>query len=181
MVEALLNKYGIKQLGYYVESIEDTAELFVRTFGSGPFVDMGVNIPKSCVYKGREIKLESRCALAQLGDMQIELIEVLSDGDDPYKDNGRFGLHHLCIWVDDVDRAVEEFAEVGIDPAMTMISGQGMKVVYLDAREKLGSYIEVNPPLDRMAGAIRQLAEHADGQGPSVIGIEALMKGMQQE
>lgn len=178
MKETVFNKYGIKQLGYYVESIEETADLFVKTLGSGPFVDMGINPPKSCLYKGEEIELRSRCALGHLGDIQIELIEVVSDEDDPYKDAGGYGFHHFCIWSDDVDKAVEEFAQEGIEPAMIMESGQGLKVVYFDAREKLGSYVEVNPPLDQMWNAVKTLAEHSDGQGPSVIGIEVLMKGM---
>lgn len=178
MKETLLNKYGIKQLGYYVESIEDTAELFVKTFGTGPFIDLGINLPKSCLYKGKEIELESRCALAQFGNIQIELIEVQSDGDDPYKEMGHYGFHHFCIWVDSVDEAIEEFAKEGIEPAMIMESGQGLKVVYFDAREKLGSYIEVNAPLDQMSEGIKQLAENSDDQTPSLIGIEVLMKGM---
>lgn len=177
MKETVLNKYGVKQLGYYVESIEETAALFINTFGSGPFVDLGTNPPKSCLYKGKEIDLATRCAVGHLGDIQIELIEVKSKGDDPYKDLGHFGFHHFCVWSDDVDQAIQDFATVGIEPAMIMESGQGLKVVYFDAREKLGSYIEVHAPLDQLWQGVKTLADHWDGQGPSIIGVDVLMKG----
>lgn len=177
MQEKLLNKYSIKQIGYYVKSIEETAEFFVKQLGSGPFVDLGTNPPASCTYQGEEIDLRSRCALGQLGDMQIELIEVSSEGPDPYKEIG-YGLNHYCIWADDVDAVAEELAAIGVEPAMVMISGQGLKVVYFDTRELLGHYLEVNAPIDRMWQAVKMLTENSDGSTPCVLGMEAMMAAM---
>ena len=58
-----------------------------------------------------------------------------------------------------------------------MVSGQGLKVVYLDAREQLGQYIEVNAPIEQLAGAVA--AVHAKWEGDeSVIGMDVLMKMM---
>lgn len=43
MAETLLNKYGIKQIGFYVESIEESAQRFRDLLGTGPFVDLGAS------------------------------------------------------------------------------------------------------------------------------------------
>lgn len=175
MVETLLTKYGIKQIGYYVESIEETARAMRQRLGAGPFIDLGANKPSSLLYRGNESGTLTRCAIGNLGDMQLELIEVLTDEPDVYKDLGHYGMHHICIWVDDVAAVKEEFEQAGIDAAMEMVSSQGMPVIYFDAREQLGSFIEVNPPLNQLAGAAKALHEKATPEMPDVLPMEQLM------
>lgn len=177
MKETLLSKYGIKQIGYYVESIEESAKAFADMLGAGPFVDLGSSEPASLLYRGKESSMRSRCAVGQLGNMQIELIEVLTDEPDVYKELGHYGLHHLCIWSDDVDKVVTDFRALDVEPAMEMVSGQGLKVAYLDARELLGSFIEVNAPIDQLWQGVKALAENADENTPPLISMEALAGG----
>ena len=73
MGKELFGKYGIRQLGYNVESIEETAQLYHDLFGAGPFIDMGVNAPESCKIRGVEQPVKMRTAIGYLGDMEIEL------------------------------------------------------------------------------------------------------------
>ena len=177
MIKDIVDQYGIKQIGYYAQSIEETAAQLREALGAGPFIDLGISEPASCEFRGEQIAIRSRCALGQLGGMQLELIESHTEGMDPYQEMGRFGIHHFCIWADDVDAVVEQCKAEGIEPAMTMVSGQGLKVVYLDAREQLGQYIEVNAPIEQLAGAVA--AVHAKWEGDeSVIGMDVLMKMM---
>lgn len=175
MIETLLAKYGIKQIGYYVESIEETAQAMRDLMGAGPFIDLGVSEPASLLYRGKPSTTRTRCALGQLKDMQIELIEVKTGEPDVYKDLGHYGMHHLCIWTDDVDEVKAAFEKAGIESAMEMVSGQGLKVIYFDAREKLGSFIEVNAPLDQLAGAVRAVHEKAMPEMPTLLSMEQLM------
>lgn len=84
-------------------------------------------------------------------------------------------MHHICIWVDDVAAVKEEFEQAGIEAAMEMVSSQGMPVIYFDAREQLGSFIEVNPPLAQLAGAAKTLHEKATPEMPDVLSMEQLM------
>lgn len=177
MAETLLNKYGVKQIGYYVENIEESAQRFRDLLGTGPFVDLGVSEPASLTYRGAPSGMRSRCALGHFGDMQIELIEVLTDEPDVYKELGHFGLHHLCIWSDDVDAVATEFAKEGIEVAMDMTSGQGLHVMYFDAREQLGSFIEVNAPIEQLWQGVAALAVNADENTPALIPMSALMGG----
>lgn len=175
MKEHLLNKYGIKQVGYYVRSIEEAAQKMRNTLGAGPFVDLGVSEPAKLLFRGEPSDMRSRCALGQLAGMQIELIEVVTDGPDVYKEMGRYGLHHLCIWADDVDAVARDFAEAGYEVAMEMESGQGLRVFYFDCREDFGSYIEVNAPIEQLWQGVRKLADSDDGSLPAVIPMSALM------
>lgn len=175
MSKELLGTYGIKQLGYYVESIERTAQDLRDRLGAGPFVDLGVSEPASLLYRGKPSGTRTRCALGNLGAMQLELIEVKTDEPDVYKDLGRYGLHHLCIWADDVDAVRAEFEAAGIEVAMEMVSGQGLKVLYFDAREQLGSFIEVNAPIEQLAGAVRAVHENAAPDTPTLLTMEQIM------
>lgn len=166
MHETLLNKYGVKQLGYYVKSIEESAETMSKMLGAGPFFDMGVNEPAKLEYRGKESESLTRTALGHFKDIQIELIEVANDEPNVYEELGHYGLHHLCIWVDDADKVAKEFVNAGFEIAMEMVSGSGLHVVYFDAREKLGSFIEVNAPLDQLYMGIKMQHENWDGTRP---------------
>ncbi len=165
MYETLLNKYGVKQLGYYVESIKETAELMAKTFGAGPFFDLGVTEPAKLVLHGEDCKSLTRCALGHLNNVQIELIEPVNDEPSVYNEKG-FGLHHICIWADDVDQVMSDFKEAGFEVAMEMVSGQGLHVVYFDTVEAFGVYTEVNTPLEQLYMGIKMQHENWDGTRP---------------
>ena len=166
MYEKLLNKYGVKQLGYYVKSIEETAEFMAKTLGAGPFFDLGVAEPAKLELRGEECKSLTRCALGHYNNVQIELIEAANEEPSVYTEAGKFGLHHVCIWADDVDQVIEDFKAEGVEVAMEMVSGQGLHVVYFDTVETLGVYTEVNAPIEQLYMGIKMQHENWDGTRP---------------
>ncbi len=174
MRDTLLGKYGVKQLGYYVESIEESAQKFADLLGAGPFVDLGVSDPAELLYRGEESNMRCRSAIGQLKDMQIELIEVQTDEPDVYKELGRYGLHHLCIWSDDPVQTAADLTAAGCTVAMEMLSGSGLRVFYIDARDVLGSFLEVHNQLEQLWQAVKSLAERADEDTPVLVSQEAL-------
>ncbi len=173
----MFDKYGIKQIGYYVESIEESAAYLRESLGAGPFVDLGVNPLASCKVRGQDADLQMRTALGHMDDIQIELIEVQSTGPDPYHEMGRFGIHHFCIWVDGVDAAVAALEEKGMSVAMRVTSGQGLEIAYLDAREQLGQYVEVNTPGEQLWQGIKAVHENSPAEAPALMPMAALMQG----
>ncbi len=175
----VFDKYGIKQIGYYVESIEASAELFHKSLGAGPFVDLGENVTEECDIRGQKVRLAMRTALGHMNDIQLELIQVTTDGPDPYHEAGNYGLHHFCIWADDVDSAVNSLEETGMSLAMRMTSGQGMEVAYMDARDALGQYIEVTTPSEQLWQGIKAVHENAPSDAPAIMPITALMQANQ--
>lgn len=166
MYETLLSKYGVRQLGFYVKSIEETAAFMAKHLGAGPFFDMGVNELAKLQLHGADCKSLTRCALGHMNDVQVELIEPANDEPSVYTEAGGFGLHHICLWTDDLAKTIEEFKAEGVEVAMEMISGQGLPVVYLDTVEELGVYVEVNPPLDQLYQGIKMQHESWDGTRP---------------
>lgn len=166
MQQAILGKYGVKQLGYYVKSIEETAQLMADKFGAGPFFDMGVNEPAELKYRGKPSKSLTRCATGHIDDVQVELIELANDEPNVYDELGRYGLHHICIWADDVDAVIEDFTKAGYEVAMEMVSGGGLHVAYFDCREALGTYVEVNAPMEQLYMGIKMQHDNWDGTRP---------------
>lgn len=172
----IFDRYGVRQLGYYVESLEASAEFFHKALGAGPFVDLGENSSENCTVRGQRECVSMRTALGHISDIQLELIEVTTDGPDPYHEMGHYGLHHFCIWVDDVDAVVEELQVVGMSLAMRMTSGQGMQIAYLDARDILGQYVEVTTPSEQLWQGIKAVHEGSPSEAPALMPMAVLMQ-----
>lgn len=172
----IFDQYGINQLGYYVENIEETAKIFHKNMGVGPFIDSGVTEFKECDVRGTKVPLSIRTALGHMNDIQIELIQISSEGPDPYHEMGHFGLHHFCIYVDDVEAAVSELENAGMTVAMRLESGSGQKIAYVDARSEFGQYIEICTPNERLWDTVKSIHENSQDDSPDLIPISALMR-----
>ena len=60
---------------------------------------------------------------------------------------------------------------------MEMVSGQGLKVVYFDAREQLGCFVECSAPIEQLWQGVKALHENAGEDTPALIPMSALMGG----
>lgn len=92
-------------------------------------------------------QVEMKIAIFRLNSLTYEIIQPINDESGVYAnaaDNGgvvRF--HHSCCRVDDWDALRAEVEASEFPVAMEYDFGEGqVKAVYLDAREKLGHYIE---------------------------------------
>ena len=165
MYEKLLNKYAVNQLAYVVDDIEAVARAHAELFGSGPFLHRGA-ASEEVTYRGEKTTVTMETAYGQLGDLQIELIKSLTDGADIYNETGRFGFHHVSIWVDDVEEALKDFAAVGCEPAMYMLAGGGLPVFYVDCTELLGHFVEIHMPIPSFWGFVKHAHDEWDGTDP---------------
>jgi hypothetical protein len=85
------------QNAWVVPRLEDAIPGWVA-LGVGPFFVLERAYPQA-LYRGTPVPLSFRAALAQAGDIQIELIEQTSDGPSAYRDMvpaGATGFHHMC-------------------------------------------------------------------------------------
>lgn len=55
-----LARYGIKRIGYYVESVEEAAKAMRGLLGAGPFIDLGASEPASLTYWGNPSSTRTR-------------------------------------------------------------------------------------------------------------------------
>jgi catechol 2,3-dioxygenase-like lactoylglutathione lyase family enzyme len=108
---------GINQVALVVEDLEQVAENYWNILGIGPWAiyDWESPLVYDRTYHGQTVWARERIALAQVGDVQLELVQPV-EGPSIYADwlveHGE-GLHHMNFLVDDVDEAVEVLTDQG--------------------------------------------------------------------
>ncbi len=157
----ILKKHAVNQISYYVEDLEKAAREHSELFGSGPFFYMDP-VTNHVNYRGKEVDLVMHTAFGQYGDIQIELVQVLSEAN-PQSELGHFGFHHFSNWVEDYDAAIKHFADLGFSPLFEFTSGQGLRVAYIDTYDKWGHYLEIHAPIEGFWNMIKAASENWDG------------------
>lgn len=108
---------GINQLAIVVKDLEKVAENYWNILGIGPWAIFNWEAPLvyDRKYHGETVWAREKIALAQVGDVQLELVQPV-EGASIYKDwldeHGE-GLHHMNFLVDDVDAAAEILTKEG--------------------------------------------------------------------
>lgn len=130
----------LAQVGVVVEDIEQAVNYYSKNFGIGPFRIIDMEIPNATLH-GKPIALKVRIALARMGPIQFELIEV-PPGESIYRefiDQKGPGLHHLGFAVNDLDSEVAKLGRLGIAVLQGGKLGNG-GFAYMDS-EKTGGVI----------------------------------------
>ena len=125
----------VDQIGIVVKDCEKVSESWERMFGIGPWT-----IVTNTGTDSEENPLEVKLAFAYMGDLELELIEVVKGKtlhSEFLKEQGE-GLHHLGCFVDNVDEAATNMVEQGVE-IMGQRPGQW---VYLDTRDPGGVIFE---------------------------------------
>lgn len=92
-------------------------------FGSGPFLVVD-HVPTPKVrYRGEPGALDHGSAYGQWGDVMVEFCQQHDDSPSAFHDmyprgSGRFGLHHLAVWVEDLQTSLAWFAAAGHECAL---------------------------------------------------------------
>jgi len=139
---------NISQIGLVVKDIDEKAKYFWDKFGIGPwyFMEFGPDVEETTYY-GKPAPFKLKLAMAQVGSIQLELIQPVS-GDTPHMDflnSNREGLNHLGIFVDGMEQ-VEDFKSLGYKMPSSAI-GFGEKKdgfgVYFDTEKDCGVLFEL--------------------------------------
>jgi hypothetical protein len=126
-----LNLPPIDQVGFVVRDIKQAIVRYQPLFGE--FVELDAT-DMEWEYRGRPAVSSVKIAMAQSGDVEIELIEWVA-GDTPHKeflDAGHEGLHHLRFIVDNVDEKTKEAEALGYRPVWYKRFAEGLAAVYLE-------------------------------------------------
>jgi hypothetical protein len=155
----MLNMGTIDQVALVVEDLDEAVRRYWTLCGIGPWRIYTYQPPlvKDMTYRGRRQDYRMRLALAQAGDVMLELIQPLSD-ENVYTEHLRTkgpGLHHVGIVVPSVDAAVAEAARGGVG---VLQSGRGYGLrgdgayAYMDTEAVLGMIVEfIEVPKERIA------------------------------
>jgi catechol 2,3-dioxygenase-like lactoylglutathione lyase family enzyme len=164
---------AIRQNGYVVRDIEAALRHWTEVLGVGPFYYFERVPVERFLYRGAPSPLEVSIALANSGDLQIELIQPRNDAPSMYRDflaAGHEGLQHVAYWTESLDEALARVAKAGIGIAQSgEIGGPDGRFVYLDTETHPGSVIELSEMNGSKGRFFARLAEHArnwDGENP---------------
>ena len=136
---------SITQMGYVVVDLQAAMTRWTETLGVGPFRTIDhVAIEGGC-YRGSPTAVDISVALAESGDIQIELIEQHNEVASCYRDlfaPGAQGLHHVAIHTSEYDAEVARYESLGCPLAFGGIY-QGTRFAYMDTSADLGIMVEV--------------------------------------
>lgn len=141
---------GVAQIGIIVKDLDRTVELYWKLFGIGPWniYTYGKPLVKEMTYLGKPTTYHMRLALASLGPMRLELIE-LGEGPTIYEDFVRehgFGIQHIGVLVNDMHTALQQAESAGFkmiqDGSGFGLEGDG-HFAYLDTQDEFGVTIEL--------------------------------------
>jgi catechol 2,3-dioxygenase-like lactoylglutathione lyase family enzyme len=137
---------GVGQIGVVVEDIDRTIAFYQSAFGLGPFDIREVGAP-NVWDRGKEKPIKARLAFATVGQVELELIQIL-EGDSFHLDFLRKhgeGIHHVGFFVKDFPAKLEQAKAMGFEVLQRDPFGQAY--AYLDTRQPGGMIFELIAPL----------------------------------
>jgi hypothetical protein len=165
---------GVRQVGYVVRDIEKAMAHWARTLGVGPWFYKEEVGTTQFNYYGKPSRLPRlSIALANSGDLQIELIQQRDDAPSLYLDSlqrGGEGAQHLAYWTDTgFDDSVARLLSVGYVEGHSGRMGTRGRFAYFVHPDLPSGMFEVSE-MARGKGEyfreIRQAAEAWDGSDP---------------
>lgn len=172
MLPRPFNDQRFMQICWVVPDLREAMANWTRTAGVGPFFYFERVLFENGVYRGRPAQLPRvEAAIAQAGEMQIELVAQLEDAPSAFSDLipfGQGGLHHLALYCEDYDDALAQYTAGGAEVAFAGLM-MGARTCWIDTSASLGfmlELIEANPVAEQVFGAFRAAAANWDGRDP---------------
>lgn len=138
----------IRQNGYVVRDIRAAMDHWVKVLGVGPWFYFDRVKVDWFRHRGADSNLEVSIALANSGELQLELIQQRNDAPSLYKeflDAGHEGLQHVAFWTTDYqsvyDRALSLGYVVGHEG---QIGGEQGRFAYFDTQQHPGTVLELS-------------------------------------
>lgn len=163
----------VRQNGYVVHDIRAAMDHWVNVMGVGPWFYIERVETDYFRHRGQDSNAQMSIALANSGDLQLELIQQRNDAPSMYKeflDAGHEGLQHVAFWTTAYqplyDRALSLGYKVGHEG---QIGGDQGRFAYFDSNAHPGSVIElsdISGNKGRFFDHIRRAAATWDGADP---------------
>lgn len=171
MTPAMRNKQYM-QLCWVVPDLDAAMKRWVSQAGAGPFFVFEDVHFEDGMYRGQPSDVAPhRAAIGQHGDMQIELIQPISDVPGIWSDvvpHGGFGFHHTGLYCEDYEAEKQALLSTGAELAFEGLM-MGARTCYIDTVATLGFMTELitaNPTAAHVFGMFREAAEGWDGSDP---------------
>ena len=164
---------AVTQNGYVVRDIRAAMDHWVNVMGVGPW--FYVPLVKTDYFRHRGVASDMRMsvALANSGDLQIELIQQRNDAPSLYKeflDAGHEGLQHMAYWTRDYQGVYDKALSLGYTVGHEgQIGGEQGRFAYFDTQAHPGTVVElsdISGSKGKFFDHIRRAAEGWDGSDP---------------
>ena len=133
---------AVSQIGVVVENLDRVASFLESSFGLGPFRVEEPEAP-NVWDRGREKHIKARLGFAMMGEVELELIQIL-EGDSVHleflREHGE-GIHHLGFRVTDFEAKLARAKAMGFEVLQT--GPVGRFYAYLDTRPQSGLIFEL--------------------------------------
>ena len=139
----------IKQIAYVVVDLDASIRRWIGNFGVGPWL-VYRNATMHGHYRGAKTTVKMHVGLSYQNDVQIELIQVISNTPSPYQDASgqpRVGMHHIAWHAADLDHTVTAAKARGLQPVFEASNGV-VRVAYMETPQEVGplfEFIEASP------------------------------------
>lgn len=169
-----ITPYPIVQLGWSVfEDIDTAAARWTRATGIGPFF-IGRHVPVGdVVHRGVPRTYDHSSAIAQWGDVQLELMEQHCDSPSAIREispDRRSRLASVSWFVPDIAAEVARMEALGFPVVWSCTVFEGaISATWFDASDLLGCYAEVfveSPGMRRAFAQCRKAAQGWAGERP---------------
>ena len=132
----------LRHVGYVTEDLDGMVARLAELFDVG--ADEIVRVPAD------DTPTDTRFAFLRLADLQIEIIEPVTDRFRDVLLQSGLGTNHVCFTVDDIDAAVAGMAAKGVRPGHVTPDGviqmPHQRMVYFDPADTGGALIEFIQP-----------------------------------
>jgi methylmalonyl-CoA/ethylmalonyl-CoA epimerase len=136
----------ISQVGIVVKDLQKAVDNYQEKFGIGPWMTMRIGVPllRDLTLRGKPVEASMMGAIAQNGNIQMELIQPL-EGPSIWKEfleQRGGGVHHFQSIEQDPKATLEAFKEMGVDVLMSGRIGDNI-FYYMDTEPLLGTIYEL--------------------------------------
>ena len=163
----------VMQMAFVPADFDAALRFWTETIGAGPFFVMEHIKAENCKYLGQAADIDFTAAVGYWGDLQIELIKQHNSAPSIYstwREQGREGLHHVCIAVDDMDHARAVCAAAGATVLQeAQFRGGSAEVLYVDTHGGPGTMVELWKGDDAgraFFASVRDASRNWDGSNP---------------
>jgi hypothetical protein len=161
------------QNGYVVRDIDKAMKHWIEVMGVGPWFYIERVKMDWFRHRGADSAPEVSIALANSGDLQIELIQQRNDAPSMYKeflDAGHEGLQHMSYWSRDYQALYDKAMQLGFKVGHEgQIGGPQGRFAYFDTQAHPGTVVEISDisgSKGRFFEKIRDIAKTWNGQEP---------------
>jgi hypothetical protein len=160
-----------RQIAYFVADVRAAARRHHALTEAGPYF-VADHIPlRRAVHRGTEILLDHTSAYGQWGEMMIEFVQQNNAGPSPFHDlypegSGRHGLHHVALFVPDLEAELQRWNASGHETALQAEMNDGFAFAFVDCVADHGHMIELYEPRPQLTGfydMVRAAAESFTG------------------